>query len=138
MDRIHPEGRLVTISFFGTVANATNKTLVSKKIGAPFIIRLIRASFAPGVNRTMTLKYFISSDDEAPTTTEPNGNNILAQTGQAVYITGDDEFKQFAQESESTEANKYVKVYAENADAFSHTIDTQVTIEILPRKEIKK
>lgn len=136
MDRINQEGRLATISFFGSVANAANKTLVSKKIGAPFIVRMIRASFAPGVNRTMTLKYFISSDDETPTTAEPNGVNILAQTGQAVYITGDDEFKEFAQETESQESNKYIKVYAENADAFSHTIDTQVTIEILPRKEI--
>lgn len=138
MDRIYEGGRLVTISFFGIVGASSNLTLVSKKIGVPFVTRSIRTSFAPGVNRTMTEKFFISGDAEAPTTAEPNGVNILTQTGQATYITGDDEFKEFSQETEITEANKYVKIYAENADTFQHTVDCQVTIELLPRISPKR
>lgn len=133
MDRLTPGGRLVTVSLFGTVGPGANLTLVSKKIGVPFITRRVRASFAPGVNRTMTEKFFVSGDDDAPTANEPNGTNILAQTGQVTYLTGDDETKDFSQETEITESNKFIKVYAENADSFSHTIDVQVTIELLKR-----
>ena len=135
MDRINEQGRLITISFFGTASASSTKTLVSKKIGVPFITRKIRQSYAPGVNRTMTTKFIISPDDAAPTTEEPSGVNILAQTGQVSYITGDDEIKEFSQETEITESNKYIKVYAENDDTFDHTIDVQITLELLPRIE---
>lgn len=133
MDRIKPSGRLTTISFFGTVPASSQLTLVSKKIDVPFITRLIRQSFAPGVNRTALSRVFISPDDSAPTTEYPTGINVLAQTGQADYITGDDEFKEFAQETEIAEANKYIKIHVTNGDTFPHTVDAQVTLELLPR-----
>jgi len=134
MDRIYPGGRLVTITFYGTVPMNSNKTFVSKLIGVPFVIRSIAQSFATGTNRTMTTKYFISNDPEAPTTEQPQGFNVLSQFGQAVYLTGDDERKEFSQETETPAANAYIKLYCENADTFDHTLDAQVTIELLPRK----
>ena len=118
-----------TISFFGTVGAGLNTTLVSKRISQSFKTTRIRASFAPGVNRLMTLKYFISYDAEAPTTAEPNGINIVQKIGQVPYITGDAEYKDLEHEVLDPTRNAYIKVYAENADAFAHTIDTQVTIE---------
>jgi len=121
-----------TISFFGTCTASSNLTLVSKKITTPFKTSVLRASFAPGVERLMTLKFFISPDAEAPTEAEPNGVNILASTGQARYITGDDEFKEFPHELLHEVSNGYLKVYAENADVFDHTVDAQVTIEFFP------
>jgi hypothetical protein len=90
------------------------------------------------VNRTMTSKYFISFDPEAPTTEQPNGTNVLAQTGQAEYITGDDEIKEFAQETEQPFSNGWIKIYSENSDTFDHTIDAQVTLELLPRQNPPK
>lgn len=121
-----------TVSFFGTVGAGQNKTLVSQHIQVPFKTKNIRASFAPGVDRLMTLKYFISGDPSAPTTAQPDGTNILAQIGQVPYITGDDEFKNLEHETMSAVGSGYIKVYAENADVFDHTIDTQVTIEYEP------
>lgn len=120
-----------TISFFGTCGASANVCLVSKQISSSFDVKKIRASFAPGVNRLMTLKFFISPDPQTPTTTRPNGVNILQQTGQANYITGDNEFKEFVHEVQMAERNAWIKVYAENADTFDHTIDAQVTIEYL-------
>jgi len=134
MDRIYPGGRLITINFYGTVAMNTNKTFVSKLIGVPFIVRFISQSFPAGTNRTMTTKYFIANDPEAPTTAEPNGVNVLSQFSQAVSLTGDDERKELAQETEIPAANGYIKLYCENADTFDHTLDAQVTLELLPRK----
>jgi len=126
---------LQTISFFGTVNASSNLTLVSKKISAPFKTKMIRASFAPGVNRLMTLKYYISQDPSAPTTEEPQGINILKQIGQVPYITGDDEFKEMPHEVIHHEKNAYIKVYAENSDIYNHTIDTQVTIEYIEEND---
>lgn len=120
-----------TISFFGTVNASSNKTLVSQRISQKFKTKIIRASFAPGVERLMTLKYFISFDDSEPTTEEPQGTNLLKQIGQVPYITGDDEFKELPHETVTDTRNAYLKVYAENSDAFEHTIDTQITIEFL-------
>lgn len=124
-------GTKQTVSFFGTVGASANLTLVSKQISGAFNVKKIRASFAPGVNRLMKLKFFISSDPEAPTTAAPNGVNILQQTGQANYITGDDEFKEFEHEITNPTRNSWLKIYAENADTFDHTIDAQITIEYI-------
>jgi hypothetical protein len=125
------EPKLQTISFFGTVGALAKKTLVSQKIGQKFKTKIIRASFAPGVNRLMTLKFFISQDPSAPTTEEPQGINILKQIGQVPYITGDNEYKELPHETLYPERNAYIKVFAENSDTYDHTIDAQVTIEYL-------
>jgi len=125
------KSRLTAISFFGTVADSSKKTLVSKRITSAFTIKKIRASFAPGVNRLMNLYFFISFDDSAPTTEEPKGVNLLSQTGQVLYITGDDERKEMELEIVQKEKGAFVKVYADNTDTFEHTIDCQIVIEML-------
>ena len=135
MDRIYPSGRLVTVSFYGSVPLNSNKTFVSKLVGVPFVVRRIIQSFPAGLNRTMTTKYFISNDPEASTTEAPNGVNILGQFGQVSYITGDDERKEFEQETEIPSSNGYIKLYCENSDTFDHTLDAQVVLELLPRAQ---
>lgn len=125
------KSKIQTISFLGTVAANSNITLVSKRITLPFKTTKIRASFAPGVQRKMNLYYFISKDPTAPTTEQPQGNNILASLGQVTYLTGDEEFKDLAHEVECTEAGAYLKIYAVNSDVFEHTIDSQITIEFI-------
>jgi hypothetical protein len=132
------ENRLVTISFFGTVSASSKNTLVSKRITSPFRVKKIRASFAPGVNRLMNLYFFISFDDSAPTTAEPLGTNILAQTGQVTYLTGDDEYKEIEPQVEDKSRSAYIKIYAINSDTFEHTIDAQVTIEMLEEETEEK
>jgi len=123
--------RLAAVSFFGTVAASSKATLVSKRITSPFRIKKIRASFAPGTDRLLNLYFFISYDDSAPTTAQPTGTNILSQTGQVTYITGDDEYKEVEVEVEQREAGAYIKIYADNTDTFEHTIDSQIIIEML-------
>ena len=129
--------RITTISFFDFVAASSNKTLVSQRIGTPFRIKHIQASFAPGVERLMKLYFFVSPDSAQPTTKVPTGTNLLAQTGQARYLTGDDESKGFGLEVYFAERGYYVKVYAENTDTYAHTIDVQITIELEEPEEKK-
>jgi len=123
--------RLQTIAFFDTVAGGAKKTLVSPRIEAPFKVKGVRASFAPGVNRLMNLEFYVSPDDSAPTTKPLTGINILASLGHVGYITGDDEFKEMAVEMETISSGYYLKIFSDNTDTFEHTIDAQVTIELI-------
>jgi len=127
--------RLQTIAFFSTVSANTNKTLVSKRIERPFRVKQIAASFAPGVNRLMNLEFYISPDDSAPTAKPLTGTNILYPLGHVGYITGDNERKVLDLEIETVTGGYYLKVFAENKDAFEHTIDAQVTIELFYEEE---
>jgi len=133
--------RLTTIAFHSTVAPQANKTLVSKRITERFRVKRIRASFALNTNRTLKLYFFISYDKEAPTTEKPAGINILAQLGQVDYLVGDDESKDFPIEIQEFRRGAYIKVYAENTDTYTHTIDALITVEMLagkPAEELLK
>lgn len=132
------QSRLVTASFHGTVAANSNLTLVSNRIDLPFTTRKIRAAFVAGANRLLRLSFFVSPDPDAPTTEPPGGSNVLAQLGPQRYIVGNDCIVDFHHELGSLESGKYLKVYAENLDAFAHTIDVQITIEIFTRPNEKE
>ena len=127
--------RLSTISFFDTVVANSNKTLVSKRITQKFTIKRIRASFALNTNRTLKLRFFISATTEAPTTKEPEGLNVLKQLGQVDFIVGDDEVKEFPIEIREFTKGARIKIYAENTDSFKHTIDAQITIQLISAQD---
>jgi len=130
--------RLVTCSFHDSVAADSKITLVSNKIDLPFRTKRIRAAFAPGTERLLRLYFYISPDKSAPTTEPPTGDNILAQLGPQVYIVGDDTIVDFQHEIAIIEAGKYLKVYADNLDTYPHTIDVQITVEIIPWEDIEE
>ena len=126
---------IMTASFFSTVAANSKKTLVSERINAPFETRLIVASFALNTARTLRLRFFVSPDDDNPTTTYPNGVNLLQLVGQVDYLVGDNEQKRVRFEVPEPLSGKWLKVYADNTDGTEHTIDAQIEIELLPRRE---
>lgn len=123
--------KVQTISFFDTVALSSNMTLISGKLTSAFKVKRIRASFPSGVNRLMRLRFYIVGTPEAPTANPPIGTDLLGSVGQVNYITGDDNVIEFDHEIMSPDSNKYIAVYAENADVFAHTIECQVTVEYL-------
>lgn len=127
--------RLVTISFHGTVAANSKKTLVSNKVDLPCTTKRIRAAFAEGCNRTLQLSIFISPDSSAPTAGPPTGANIFSELGHSSYIVGNDCIVDFLHETASKSAGVYLKVYANNTDDYEHTIDVQITVEVFPWEE---
>jgi len=130
--------RLVTSSFHDTVAASSKKTLVSNKINLPFRTKRIRAAFAPGTERLLRLYFFISPDEEAPTTKPPTGMNVLTQLGPQAYIVGDDTIVDFQHELEQKVSGMNLKIYADNLDTYPHTIDAQITVEIFPEEEVEQ
>lgn len=126
------KSRLVTVSFQGQIPANSNRTYRSNAINLPFRTKRIRAAFPAGTNRLLRLSYFISPDDSTPTTEPPTGTNVLSQLGGQPYVVGDDNLVDFQHEIRIEVAGKYLKVYCENSDVAAHTLDTQITVEIIP------
>ena len=124
-----------TIVFNGTCSANDVLTLVSNRISSPFTIEDLSFHFALNTNRTLELKPFISSDDNAPSSGEPSGFNFLHEYGQSSKVVGDDEPKFFRHNYTVREAGSYLKIYANNTDAFDHTVDVHITIRIHERQD---
>lgn len=122
-----------TVSFNGTCTAGASKVLVSKHIGHPYKVTRIRARFAQGCNNTLKLAFYMSPDNDAPAAAAPNGMSMLQGYGQVDYVVGNDDTKDMPHTLTVRESGTYLKVYAQNSDAFDHTIDSQITIEELER-----
>ena len=125
---------LKTVSFFGTCLANSELTLVSQRISTPYSIKNISAHFALNCARTLQLDFYISQDNDSPTSGRPSGFSTLGEYGQISYIVGDDETKNLENFAHSQTSPSWIKVYAKNNDGFDHTIDVQVTINIFPRE----
>ena len=124
-------GQFFTLHFHDSVDPLSEKTIVSERINFPFRITQIIVGFPPGTNRLVRIKIFVAADDSAPTSGEPEGVNIFAQYGQRDYVTGDAAMLRFPHMIDVPERGMWIKVYANNLDTYSHTIDVHVTIERL-------
>lgn len=121
--------RVKTVAFYGTVSAGLTKVLVSPRISRSFILKKIRAKFAPGQNNLVKLRFYSSADADSPTTGAPGGFSLLMEYGQVDYVVGDDDAKELINEIEVLESGSYLKVYAVNSDAYDHNVDVQMTIE---------
>ena len=119
----------VSLRFSGTVSAGSEKTLASTRLNFPYTLKRIRVARPPGVNRTVEMKVFIAPSPDTPTSGEPAGTNALAQHSQVDYLVGDDAVDEFEHEIRIEESGSYIKIYANNADGFDHTIDVTVTLD---------
>ena len=123
-----------TISFYGICGASDVLTLCSGRINRDYTLKEIHASFAPGADNLMQLRFFHSLDDQAPAAGAPSGVSILREQGQVDYVTGNDNIKELKHDLDVAERGSYLKVYAVNADTFEHSVDVQMFIE--DRKEV--
>jgi len=124
--------RIVTIPFFATVPLDSSRTYVSKRISTPFITKSFRVAFALNTNRTLQVSFYLSPDDQTPNGI-PNGISVFSPLGQVDYLAGDDEQKVLQHQIVAPSSGMFVKILAVNTDGNNHTLDAQVTIELLPR-----
>jgi len=120
---------LKTVTFYGVCLARAELTLVSKRIGTPFRLKGIHATFPLGCINLLLLRFFTASDNEGPAAGQPNGVNLLRDFGQVDYVVGDDTKKEILHELEVAEAGTYLKVHGENQDYFDHAVDVQILIE---------
>lgn len=128
-----------SLSFFGSVNASSRVTLVSSRIGFPYIVKRIRCKFALGHNGLVQHKFFIGDDDAAPTTGEPSGINILEQWGYVDYVVGDDDVLDFEDNTPVPRHPSWVKVLGINTDSgYTHTINVVITIDDLVERPDEK
>ena len=118
-----------TASFNGMCLSRSSKVLVTKRISHPFRVVAIHCRFPRGCENKLKLRFYVSDDDDAPTTGAPNGVSLLMEYGQIDYIIGDGDSKDMRHEVDVPHANSWLKVYAENDDYYAHEIDVQITLE---------
>ena len=131
MLRVDTRGRVLakrTLPFYSTVEANSEKTLVSKKLSFPYITAEYRVHFALNTNRTLQVKFFHAQDDNAPSSGEPKDHNVFGTLGQIGYVVGDDETVKISDEVEIDHRDSYIKLYANNTDAFEHTIHAEVEV----------
>jgi len=118
-----------TVSFSGKCLARAEKVLVTPRITYPYVVRKIHCRFPVGTINLLFLRFYVSKDDDAPSSGEPNGYSMLREHGQVDFIRGEGDEKTLEHEVEVTEQGTYLKVYAVNEDYYDHDIDVQMTIE---------
>jgi hypothetical protein len=119
-----------TVSFGGTCAARSTAVLVSKRIMRPFALREIHVHFPLGCQNLVTLAFYASPDDEAPSTGGPTGVSLLADYGQVDWVRGDGVSKVMAHTVRFEAAGVWLKVYAANVDYYEHDIDVEMEIDV--------
>lgn len=122
-------GDIIAVPFHGTVAAGARLTLCSKIIGFKYKTKRFRVSFPLNTNRTLQVSFWICPDDSTPTATEPVGDNVFRPYGQATYVVGDDEQKDYDLEMLVNTEGTFLKVHGYNIDSFEHTIDCCIFVE---------
>jgi len=120
----------ITIPFKGTCLANSEKVLVSKRLNFRFIVRKITVNFALNTNHLLQIIPLLSSDPTAPATGKPQGTSLFSPYGQVDYLSGDDEHEEQIHELQVPQIGSYLKIYANNIDAFDHTIDAQIQIQV--------
>jgi hypothetical protein len=123
-----------TVAFFGSCAARSSLVLVSPRISTPFTFKRFHCKFESGCQNLLSLRFYYSSDDQAPSSGAPSGLSVLREYGQVDYVVGDGDSKHLEHEVEVKEGGSYFKVYAVNDDFYAHDVDVQMEIEISERR----
>jgi len=124
-----------TLMFAGTASARSVKTLASDRITRPFRLSSITIRFPAGTQNLLALSFYLSHDDEAPTTGKPSGISLLQDYGQVDYVRGDGVQVTLNHTVEVDPAGAYLKVYADNTDWYDHAIDVDIELLVQSGKE---
>ena len=119
-----------SLCFAGTATARSQTCLVSRMIGRAFVLRCITVRFPIGTQNNLAIEVWVSPDDEAPTSGDPTGVNVLQDYSQAAYLRGDGDQVVLVHSLRCPDAGNYVKVIGTNDDYYDHAIDVDVEIEV--------
>ena len=119
--------QMITVPFHGICSANSELNLVSERIPFRFAVRRIQVGYAPGCNRLLRIKVFVSQNATVPNTGQPPVQNVIVYV-QSSYIVGDDGLVDVPHDFPGS-SGSYLKVYANNTDGFDHVVDVRVIIE---------
>jgi len=126
-------GRIQTILFRGTVTANSQLVLVSQRIDAPFRTLYFRLSFALNTNRTVDVQFVVAEGNSATYAIATLEQDLFRQLSQSNLLFGDDQDIDIDHVVDIPRAGMFLKVVADNNDAFDHVIDAQIAIEMFER-----
>jgi len=96
----------------------------------PFVTKRMHVHFAKGCQGLLGIEVWISTDDEAPSSGEPSGVNLLDDYGQVGRLVGDGQTKILEHSVDQREGGSFLKVRAVNNDWYDHGVNVEVEIEV--------
>jgi hypothetical protein len=123
-------GQIVTVNLSGSAPAGALTCFVSHLIKRPFITRTWAVSFNLNQQRLVKHYLYVSPDDFPVAALPDSGFDVLSEHSPTSYLVGDDQSKIIHYEATMENGNGYLKVYAQNDDAFNHDVDVQITIDI--------
>jgi len=120
-----------TINLVGTCAARSQLTLTTERISRPYEIARILATYPTGCLNLLSLRFFLSWDDSAPTTGYPRGTNLLAENSSHDALIGEGQQKAIEHHVRVETVGSYLKVHATNDDWYDHAVDVQITIDTI-------
>jgi len=124
-----------TVPLAGTCPARGTLVLATRRIGRPFILRRIRATFPPGCQGLLALAFYLSEDPTTPASGPPTGLSVLQEYSSTDTLTGDSDTKDLLTELEQPLGGTWLKVYAANTDYYDHAVDVQLTFDTLGRED---
>jgi hypothetical protein len=119
----------VNIPFMGTVGASTQLTLVSGMITFPFKIVGAEITFRDDAANSLRIYVLVSANTNTSTTDVPPDTNAFSQYSPTPYFVGEGTIKRASCFLPAFKGGMYIKVHANNLNAYAQTINATVTIE---------
>lgn len=119
----------VPIPFFFNLAANTSQTLVSSPISVYYKIKSVEAHFRDDANHNLLFYIFNSNNRTLSTTTPPPDDNVVSSLSPTPYLAGEGEIIELPVNYEPPPNYMYIKVFAQNNNAYAITGLCVVTIE---------
>tara|TARA_Y100000310_G_scaffold334658_1_gene414907 strand:- start:796 stop:1212 length:417 start_codon:yes stop_codon:yes gene_type:complete len=126
MSHHYPQGD--TLLFQGSVALSSSGSFVSRRISYPFVVDSVLISWVLGTQRTLAIEVLWATENSAPATGRPSGNNVISGLGNARAMVGDARPVTYPIHEVVDQAGAFLKVFATNSDTVEHTVDVMIRI----------
>ncbi len=124
-------GRILTLCFRGTVTRRGTSVLIAPKLDVPCRTKQIRITFEPQTGRTVEALFIAAQDNTIDYTTVAAQTNLFAGIAQNQAIVGDAQPIILMHEIELHWRPIYFKIALNNTDGAAHTIDAQITVQLM-------
>lgn len=131
------QNRKLVIPFCSQVGATTGLTLGSSKIDLHYKVTNIEIHFGDDHANNVQISVHIDDNSGTPTATQPSGVNLISRFSPSPYAIGNGETTNLECFYIPSFYENYIKVYANNTNAYAVDVAVYVTIESLSDAEIE-
>jgi hypothetical protein len=121
--------RVAQIPFTATVGAATQLTLVSSRITFKYKVTAVEIVFRDDAANLLQIYVLVSGNVNVSTTGVPPDPNVFSQYSSTPYFVGEGVVKKAECNVQAPDGYDFVKVHANNLNAYAQTVNVTVRIE---------